>query len=80
MNYVFELIKAELHIQQQDERIAYLEALTRQQRASILGINARLHKLEQRPVKTHNTVNTVNIVNAPRSVRKEALTFGESLK
>ncbi|RJT24037.1 hypothetical protein [Buttiauxella izardii] len=80
MNYVFELLKAEQHIHQQDEHIAYLEALTRQQRASIQGINARLYKLEQRPVTVHNTVNTVNIVNAPRNVRKEALTFAESME
>lgn len=65
MNLVFELMKAEQHIHQQDERIAYLEALTRQQRASIQGINARLFKLEQRPVTVHNTVNTV--VNIPRT-------------
>ncbi|OAT17059.1 hypothetical protein M977_04305 [Buttiauxella gaviniae ATCC 51604] len=71
-------MKAEEHIHQQDERIAYLEALTRQQRASIQGINARLFKLEQRPVTVHNTVNTV--VNLPRSVRKEALTFAESME
>lgn len=60
MNYVFELMKAEQHIQQQDKRIAYLEALTRQQRASIQGINARLHKLEQQPQRQPVAVNIVH--------------------
>lgn len=41
-------MKAEQHIHQQGECIAYLEALTRQLRASMQGINARLFKLEQR--------------------------------
>jgi hypothetical protein len=47
MNLVFELRKAEQHIQHEDNRIAYLEAHNKPLRASIHGINARLYLLEQ---------------------------------
>lgn len=63
-------MKAEEHIHQQDKRIAYLEALTRQQRASIQGINARLFKLEQEQHVTVNIVNQLPTSMIPRSVRK----------